>query len=90
MFTASPARDQPRSRAILRRCTDVSGPAGVIGSEQGGREFDPFRLLMHGATCMASDVRDRRGRPRQTRTFPNANRDWKTEMVRASFAHPVL
>ena len=33
----------------------MNGPAGVIGSEQGAREFDPFRLLMHGATCMASD-----------------------------------
>ena len=32
------------------------------------------------------EVTDRRGRPRQTRTFPNANRDWKAAMVRAGFA----
>ena len=32
------------------------------------------------------DVTDRLGRPSQTSTFPNANRDWKAAMLRAGFA----
>ena len=50
---------------------------GVLGwrmfVDHGGFDKQPARL-------------DRRGRPCRTRTYTNANRDWKHAMVRAGFA----
>jgi integrase len=40
----------------------------------------------HGGLDKSPDLKDRRGRPRRTRTFPNANRDWKAAMGCAGFA----
>jgi len=42
-------------------------------------------FIEHGGLDRQPDLKDRRGRPRQTRTFPNANRDWKAAMIRAGF-----
>jgi integrase len=42
-------------------------------------------FIEHGGLDKQPEVKDRRGRPRRTRTFPNANRDWKAAMVRAGF-----
>ena len=43
-------------------------------------------FIEHGGFDKRPEVTDRRGHPRRTRTFPNANRDWKAAMVRAGFA----
>lgn len=40
----------------------------------------------HGGFDKRPELRDRLGRPCRSRTFPNANRDWKAAMVRAEFA----
>jgi len=42
-------------------------------------------FIEHGGFDRCPDVKDRLGRPRRTRTFPNANRDWKAAMIRAGF-----
>ena len=43
-------------------------------------------FIEHGGFDKRPDVTDRLGRPSQTSTFPNANRDWKAAMLRAGFA----
>jgi integrase len=43
-------------------------------------------FVEHGGFDRRPELKDRRGRPRRTRTFPNANRDWKAAMKRAGFA----
>ncbi len=43
-------------------------------------------FIEHGGFDKRPEVTDRRGRPRRSRTFPNANRDWKAAMVRGGFA----
>jgi site-specific recombinase XerC len=40
----------------------------------------------HGGSDRQPEAKDRRGRPLRTRTFPNANRDWKAAMSRGGFA----
>ncbi len=42
-------------------------------------------FLEHGGLERRPDIKDRLGRPRRTRTFPNANRDWKAAMARAGY-----
>ena len=42
-------------------------------------------FIEHGGFDKRPDLTDRLGRPRRTRTFPNANRDWKAAMVRGGF-----
>jgi integrase len=43
-------------------------------------------FIDHGGFDRQPELKDRRGRPCQTRTYTNANRDWKAAMVRAGFA----
>ena len=43
-------------------------------------------FIEHGGFDRRPEVTDQRGHPRRTRTFPNANRDWKAAIVRAGFA----
>ena len=42
-------------------------------------------FVEHGGFDKRPELTDRLGRPSRTRTFPNANRDWKAAMVRAGF-----
>ena len=43
-------------------------------------------FIEHGGFDRRPELTDRLGRPSRTRTFPNANCDWKAAMVRAGFA----
>ena len=42
-------------------------------------------FIDHGGFDRCLEMKDRLGRPCRTRTFPNANRDWKAALVRAGF-----
>jgi integrase/recombinase XerD len=66
------------------RNTAKGGDVTVVPlSEEGVLAWRMF--IDHGGFDKRPEVKDRRGRPRRTRTFPNANRDWKAAMVRAGF-----
>jgi integrase len=66
------------------RNTAKGGDVTVVPlSDEGVLAWRMF--VEHGGFDKCPDVKDRLGRPRRTRTFPNANRDWKAAMIRAGF-----
>ncbi len=71
-------------RPHVIRNTAKGGDVTVVPlSEEGVLGWRMF--IYHGGFDKRIDIKDRIGRPRRTRTFPNANRDWKAAMVRAGF-----
>jgi len=67
------------------RNTSKGGEVAVVPlSEEGVLAWRMF--IEHGGLDRQPDAKDRRGRPTRTRTFPNANRDWRAAMCRAGCA----
>jgi integrase len=74
--------DQDRPDVI--RNTAKGGDVTVVPlSAEGVMAWRMF--IEHGGFDKRPELTDRLGRPSRTRTFPNANRDWKAAMVRAGF-----
>lgn len=66
------------------RNTAKGGDVTVVPlSDEGVLAWRMF--IEHRGLEKRPEVMDRIGRPRQTRTFPNANRDWKAAMRRGGF-----
>ena len=73
--------DQPH---VIRN-TSKGGDVVVVPLSREG--ILAWRMFMEqGGFDKDKTVKDRRGHPRRTRTFPNANRDWQGAMKRGGFA----
>jgi site-specific recombinase XerD len=68
---------------VIRNTAKGGDVVPVPVSHEGVLAWQMF--MQHGGFEKEPEVRDCLGRPRQTRTFPNANRDWKAAMKRGGF-----
>jgi integrase len=76
--------DDDEMAHVIRNTAKGGDVTMVPLSDEGVLAWRMF--IEHGGFDKRPEVTDRRGHPRQTRTFRNANRDWKAAMVRAGFA----
>jgi site-specific recombinase XerC len=68
---------------VIRNTAKGGDVVPVPLSEEGILAWQMF--VKHGGFDKDETTKDRRGRPRRTRTFPNANRSWQEAMERGGF-----